>query len=243
MNILITGADGFIGNNLTQYLRKNTRHNIYKFLKNDNLSKFENLIDIIDIVFHFAGINKSDNKKDFEKVNVNLTKNICDIISRNQNTSLFFASTIHAMQNNDYGKSKYKAEKICLNLNKKFNNKVHILRLPGIFGIGCKPNYNSVVATFCFNTANNIKLKIIESEKKIELLFVEDLCFQLNDLINRNSYCNYIEIENIYKISVGKLASTISSFHNDQYHLKLRNLKDPLQKNLLKTYISFISEN
>ena len=72
-----------------------------------------------------------------------------------------------------------------MELQNQFRNKVYILRLPGVFGIGCKPNYNSVVATFCYNTANKINLKIINPEKEIDLLFVDDLCAQLNNLINQ----------------------------------------------------------
>ena len=76
MNILITGSKGFIGKSLIRYLKNNTKHVIYSFSKNDNLNKIENLIDKIDIVFHFAGINKSEEKDNFKKVNVNLTKKI-----------------------------------------------------------------------------------------------------------------------------------------------------------------------
>ena len=80
MNLLITGSNGFIGKTLIKYLKKHTDHKIYEFKKNDNLNKIENIIKKIDVVFHFAGINKSHEKIDFEKVNVDLTKKICQII-------------------------------------------------------------------------------------------------------------------------------------------------------------------
>ena len=103
MHILITGSKGFIGKSLISYLENNTKHVIYSFSKNDNLNKIENLIEKIDIVFHFAGINKSKEKDNFKKVNVNLTKKICEIISRNPNTILFYASSIQVNLNNHYG--------------------------------------------------------------------------------------------------------------------------------------------
>ncbi len=242
MNILITGSKGFIGKSLIKYLENNTNHKIYSFSRNDNLNKIENLIEKIDIVFHFAGINKSKEKDNFKKVNVNLTKKICSIISRNSNTTLFYASSIQANLKNNYGISKRDGEKICLELQNQFKNKVYILRLPGIFGVGCKPNYNSVVATFCYNTANKISLNIINPEKEIDLLFVDDLCSQLNNLINQKPSCKFIELKNIHKISIEKLAFIIKNFHENLNNFKFSKSNDLLERKLFQTYISFLIE-
>ena len=242
MHILITGSKGFIGKSLIRYLENNTKHVIYSFSKNDNLNKIENLIEKIDIVFHFAGINKSKEKDNFKKVNVNLTKKICEIISRNPNTILFYASSIQVNLNNYYGNSKRNGEQICLELQNQFKNKVYILRLPGIFGIGCKPNYNSVVATFCYNTANKINLKIINPEKEIDLLFVDDLCAQLNNLINQKPSCKFIELQNINKISIKKLAFTIKNFNHNLNNLNFLKSNDALERKLFKTYRSYLIE-
>ena len=243
MNILITGSNGFIGKNLIKYFQNHTNHEIYRFSKNDHLSKVENLIDKIDIVFHFAGINKSKEKNNFEKVNVEFTEKICRIISKNPNTNLFYASSMQFNLNNYYGKSKRKGEKICLDFHKKFNNKVYILRLPGIFGCGCKPNYNSVVATFCFNTLNKIPLKIIDPDKEIDLLFVEDLCEQLSNLINKKNLGEIIDLENIHKITIKRLAATIKSFHKNFKKINFLESNDVLEINLYKTYISYICKS
>ena len=240
MNILVTGSNGFLGKSLIKYLKNNTNHTIHEFSKEDKLSDLGKLISKIDIVFHFAGVNQTSDKINFEKINVGLTKKICKIIRKNHNTTLFYASSIQANYDNDYGISKRKAEKICLNLQKHFQNKVYILRLPGIFGVGSKPNYNSVVATFCFNTVNKIKLNIIEPEKEIDLLFVEDLCRQLNDLMNKKFSGDFVKFKNVKKISVGELASTIKTFQNNNHNIKLSTSKDLLKKNLYKTFISFI---
>tara|TARA_B100000886_G_scaffold324732_1_gene269658 strand:+ start:2046 stop:2777 length:732 start_codon:yes stop_codon:yes gene_type:complete len=239
MNILITGSKGFIGKNLIRYFENNTNHNIYSFSRKDNLNKIENLIEKIDIVFHFAGVNKSKEKDNFKKVNINLTKKICSIISRNPNIILFYASSTQANLENHYGISKRNGEEICMKLQNQFRNKVYILRLPGIFGIGCKPNYNSVVATFCYNSANKIPLKIINPEKEIDLLFIDDLCAQLNKIINQKPSCKFIELKNIHKISIKKLAFTIKNFHQNLNNLKFSRSDDLLESKLFKTYKSY----
>ncbi len=243
MNILITGSKGFIGKSLIRYFKNHTNHNIYEFSKNDPLSKIENLIKTLDIVFHFAGINKSLEKNDFKKVNVDLTKKICTIISKNRNTVLFYASSTQVNLNNDYGNSKKDGEKTCLDLQNKFENKVYILRLPGIFGFGCKPNYNSVVATFCFNTANNLSLKIINPDKEIDLLFIDDLCSQLIKFINNNPSNTFLNLENIHKISIKRLASTIKNFYKDFNNINFQQSSDLFEKNLFETYKSYKSNN
>lgn len=241
MNILITGSNGFIGKSFARYLKNHTNHNIYEFNKNDHLINIEKIISIIDIVFHFAGINRSEEKTDFKKVNIDLTRKICMIISRNPNITLFYASSIQIHLNNHYGNSKREAEKICLELQNKFKNRIQILRLPGVFGNGCKPNYNSVVATFCHNVANNIELNIIEPNKEIELLFVEDLCKQLTNLIDRKSTNMYVKLQNINKISIKKLANTIKNFNNEFKNIDFLKSKNLLERNLYKTFISYKS--
>ena len=239
MNILVTGSEGFIGRNFIKHLRFRSSHNILEFTKKNNLSDLEESINFIDKVFHFAGSNNSKDLEELEKVNVLFTKKLCNIIKNNSNIELYFASSIQALKDNYYGKSKRQGEKICLELAKEYKNKVNILRLPGIFGGGCKPNYNSVVATFCFNVANNYALEIIDPKKVIELVYIDDLCEQLSNLINRNDNNQYIKIENIYKISVQELALSIKEFKNlkEKYEAKddMRNLKD----NLYKTYLNY----
>ena len=240
MNILVTGSNGFLGKSFIKFLNEETTHKVFQFSKNNYLIEIEKIINELDFVFHFAGINRTDKKINFEKINVNLTKKICEIISRNKNTTLVYASSTQIKLKNDYGKSKKKGEEVCLDLEKRFNNRIHILRLPGIFGIGCKPNYNSVVATFCFNVANKIDLNIINPNKEIELLYIDDLCQQLNNLIIKNDSIKFIELKNINKISIKDLANTIKNFKNNYKTKFLFQSKQSFERNLYKTYISFI---
>ena len=237
MNILVTGSKGFIGKNLVRFLRSNSEHNIFEFSRDDLLKDLEKIINKIDIVFHLAGLNKKTNNEDFEKVNFNLTKKLCRILEKNINTKIYYASSTQVERNNDYGRSKKKCEEIILELNHLNKNQVAILRLPGIFGMGCKPNYNSVVATFCFNISNKIAINIIQPNKEIELVFIEDLCEQLAFLIENNSYQNiYIKIEKIHKVTINYLAEKIKNFQNISSHSEIKNDFD---RKLYKTFLSY----
>ena len=241
MNILITGSDGFIGKNLFNDIINKTNHNVFPFTRGDQFEDLEKIILEIDIVFHFAGINKSLENNDFEKVNVGFTKKLCSILEKSQKTSLIYASSTQAKLDNYYGRSKKKSEEICLNLEKKFRNKVYIIRLPGILGKGCKPNYNSVVSTFCFNTVNNIELEIVDPKKEIELLHISELNNQLISFIENigTKNDNFLEIKNKHKINIENLALIIKNFKNIADEQKFINKKETLEMNLYKTYKSF----
>jgi len=237
MNILVTGSKGFIGKNLVRYLRLNSKHNIFEFSRDDLLEDLEKIINKIDIVFHLAGLNKKTINEDFKKVNNNLTKKLCKVLEKNINAKIYYASSIQAKSNNEYGRSKKECEKFIIELNNFHKNKIAILRLPGIFGMGCKPNYNSVVATFCFNVLNKIELNIIEPNKEIELVFIEDLCAQLAFLIENNDFQNiYIKIDNINKVTIDYLAKKIKSFQNIS---NPSSIKNDLEIKLYKTYLSY----
>lgn len=237
MNILVTGSKGFIGTNLVKYLRKNTNHTVFEFSRDDLLEDLENSINFIDIVFHLAGLNKKTKNETFKNVNIKLTKKLCKILRKNCKTKIIYASSIQINQNNEYGKSKKECENIILNLERTNRNKVYILRLPGIFGMGCRPNYNSVVATFCNNIVKKKDLNIIDPFKEIDLVFIEDLCKQLVNLVNDFKVENkYIKIEHQYRVSIKELALIIKSFPKKSIPIIKAN---DLEGKLYKTYLSY----
>ena len=243
MNILITGSNGFIGKNFYRYLRENTNHKIYTFTKKDSFEKIEKIVDNIDSIFHFAGVNRTKVNSEFRDVNAKLTDKICKLLTKFRNTSLYYASSTQVKFDTTYAKSKKQGEEICLELQRKSKNDVFILRLPNIYGLGCKPNYNSVVATFCYNTANNLEHKVVDPNRVLELLHIDDLCAQLNLLTeNKNNYL-FINLKNTYKITVKDLSYIISNFKNVEFNSELNHTRTIFEKNLYKIYLSFLEKN
>ena len=241
MNILITGSEGFIGKNLIEYMKKYTNHNLIEFCKNKSLSDLKNIILEIDYVYHFAGVNRAKDINLFQEVNVGLTKNLCEIISTNKKIKLIFASSKQATLDSPYGISKRKAEDICKELSKRNKNKICILRLPGIYGNGCKPNYNSVVATFCFNIANDIDIKIFDKNKSIELIYINDLCSYFVKLLELDQFgC---EIGNFYgdNITIIELANLIKMFKHKIDNNENIIINSQFESNLLKTFKGYLT--
>ena len=242
MNILITGCKGFVGKNLKSHLMQNSDYKIHEYNRGDSIEILKEKISASDVIFHLAGENRTEDELNFEKNNFELAKEISALLISNTNNQkhLIFSSTIQAKLDNPYGRSKLKAENEFISICKKSSNhKVSIFRFPGIFGKWCKPNYNSVVSTFCYKTVNKKNLRIIDPNKEIDLLFIEDLCGQLNQLINKVESSKFIKLKDVHKISIKDLAIIISNFRHYLYKENSFEPKNNLEKNLYKTYISF----
>ena len=124
LNILVTGSNGFIGKNICEWIKFNTNFEVFEFHRGTNMLEIEKIISKIDIIFHFAGVNKATNKSEFLYIKCRSHKKICEIASKNKKIKLYYASSTQVNLNNEYGKSKKLAEKICLDFEKIFTNKV-----------------------------------------------------------------------------------------------------------------------
>ena len=148
--ILVTGANGFIGSNLLVRLNEQLNFETLSFIRGDTLESLKSLVNRADVVIHLAGENRPNNEVDFAVNNVDLTRSLCDAIkATGRNIPLIFTSSVQAGHNNPYGRSKLDAERIIESALSESGNPAVIYRLVGVFGKFCKPNYNSVVATFC----------------------------------------------------------------------------------------------
>lgn len=238
MKILITGSNGFIGKNLFFQLKQNKKYQIFEYNKKNNLEQLEKFIKMSDVIFHFAGVNRGKINNDFKATNIGLTEKIIKILNlKKKTTRLIFSSTnlIEKDKKSNYSKSKLKAE-ILIKKNLSKIHKYKILRLPNIFGKWSKPNYNSVVATFCYNISRNIPIKILKN-KKIQFIYIDDLVNYLIKLINYKSSIKNIKM---FDCKVDKLAKKIYEIKKNRFHM-LKNFTDSqFNKYLYSTYLTYI---
>lgn len=242
MIVLVTGADGFLGKNLCAQLEEKNIQ-VLKFLRDSELNVLEENVYKADSIIHLAGENRPEDPGAFEKVNVGLTKTLCDFVSKfTKNIPIVFASSIQAGLDSAYGSSKLASEEALINLSKNLDINLAIYRLPGVFGKWCKPNYNSVVATFCHNLANGLPIKINDAATRLKLVYVDDVVDSfVNFISNPNSSSDiYLDINNEYEISLGGLADQIKSFKNVKRSLVTDDVGTGLARALYSTYLSYL---
>lgn len=248
MKVLITGADGFIGKNLRAALLSRTDIEVVTYVKGNNESDLYSLIQDVEFIFHFAGVNRPDDPHDFLKGNVHLTKIICDAVRLSGRIiPILFSSSAQANQKNLYGVSKKKAEEFILKLNSDSKVPIHIFRLPNVFGKWCKPNYNSVVATFCYNINRGLPVKIDDPEALLSLVFIDDVINRFINLMDggielKNEH-GFEVIDPLYRITVSELASQLKVFKNQRLSLEISTVGSGFLRALFSTYISYTPTN
>lgn len=240
--ILITGAHGFIGSNLTVRLGEIADTSVITFGRNDCIKKLRSMVEKVNLIIHLAGENRPADPSAFDQVNIELTRTICDIIrTTGRDIPLILTSSIHAETDNHYGKSKLAAEVVVKDYADKTKNSVAIYRLPGVFGKWCRPNYNSVVATFCYNVSRGLPIQISDPACKLKLVYIDDLIDDFLRLIgNFPSGITEQKVSQTYNITLGELANKIRSFDENRQDLKVDNVGFGLVRALYATYVSYL---
>jgi len=245
MNILVTGWKGFIGQNLIKNLLRNKEIEILKFGREDTIKELRELIEEADFIYHLAAVNRPKNEEEFETVNVGLTKTIVEILlEMNKKIPIVISSSIQAVLDNPYGKSKKTAEEILAGYGEKTGADVYIYRLSNVFGKWERPNYNSVVATFCYNIACDKEILISDKTKKIELVYIDDVVKEFVQLLSeRKEYAGYLQVTPIFRITLGELATKITDFRKNRKRSVVPNFSDDFTKRLYSTYMSYLKKN
>jgi UDP-2-acetamido-2,6-beta-L-arabino-hexul-4-ose reductase len=244
--ILVTGANGFIGKNLIVRLSELSNISVTTFVRGDDAARLPQLVSQVDAVVHLAGENRPAEESAFEQVNSDLTSALCESILQLVRTTgrlvpLVLASSTQAERDNPYGLSKLAAEAAVQRLAKETGNPCAIFRLPGVFGKWCKPNYNSVVATFCHNLARDMPIQISDPAASLRLVYVDDVVtVMLAALETLGPGCVQARVEPEYTTTLGELAKQISAFGECRSTLMTERVGTGFVHALYATYVSYL---
>ncbi len=242
MRILLTGANGFIGKNLFSQLQFRKEFEITIFDRNKHTNNLNSLVKNTDWIIHLAGVNRSNNFHDFLSGNKFFAENLCKAIKESgKRIPIIFSSSIQAEKNNPYGKSKLAAEKAFLRLQKESKNPVFIYRLPNVFGKWALPNYNSVVATFCYNISRNLPIVVHDPQAQLKLVYIDDVIDSFISLIkDAKRIRSYVKINTEYQLTVNELLENIKDFKKSRDNLISKPVGSGLLRALYVTYISYL---
>lgn len=246
MNILVTGANGFIGKNLVAELKNKGYNNIFEFTRDTEPSLLDIYTKECDFVFHLAGINRPKDEKEFMEGNYGFTAQMLKSLKKHGNKApVLITSSIQAEQDNPYGRSKKAGEDLLINYYKETGTKVYVYRLPNVFGKWSKPNYNTVVATFCHNIARGLDIQVNNPEAELTLCYIDDVLEEFLRALTESPTVqdDYCVVPVFYTIELGELAHLIRSFKESRSTLSIPNMDDDLTKKLYSTYLSFLPED
>jgi UDP-2-acetamido-2,6-beta-L-arabino-hexul-4-ose reductase len=246
MNILVTGAKGFVGKNLIAELKNKGYSNIFEYTKETDPLLLEKYTKECDFVFHLAGVNRPKDENEFMEGNFGLTSQLLELLKKHGNKApVLLTSSIQAEKDNPYGRSKKAGEDLLFNYYYETDAKVYVYRLPNLFGKWSKPNYNTVVATFCHNIAKGLDIQINNSDLELNLCYIDDVLEEFFRALKGKPtmHEDYCVVPVTYNIKLGELADLIKSFKESRANLSIPNMEDALTKKLYSTYLSFLPEN
>lgn len=248
MKILITGAKGFLGRNLKKALTDAGYEEILQFDLDSEGGDFGKYCRECDFVFHLAGVNRPKDKSEFLSGNKGFTEELLnELISSGNTAPVLLSSSIQAGLDNDYGRSKRAAEEAVFSYGREHGVPVYVYRFPNLFGRWSRPNYNTVIATFCYNIARDIPIRIDDREKLLPLAYVDDVTGQFLRILKTGIKLPPGEFvvfppSLIYERKLGLVADTLMGFKDGLSSGKQPELKDEFEEKLYETYLSFLPE-
>jgi UDP-2-acetamido-2,6-beta-L-arabino-hexul-4-ose reductase len=242
-SVLVTGAHGFIGRNLVVYLRTNRLLDVHEVTRTTSPLELEEMAASSDVVVHLAGVNRPDSIEDFQRDNVDFTESLLSVLARVKNLPVVYVSSTHAEIDNPYGATKRAAEKLMKEYAVETGCDVKIIRLSNVFGKWCKPNYNSVVATFVHNVSRGIDLRVDNRDHILNLTYIDDVVELLADAALGNVNDEDLKPKNVYRVSVGELAEVVTRIHRCRSSCEVLDVGTGFLRALYSTYVSALEPN
>ena len=254
--LLITGAGGFVGKNLVAQLRNEGWNDLLLFDVDTPKELLADYAARADFVFHLAGVNRPQNPDEFYEGNRGLTEHLLALLAAAGNKApVLVTSSIQAELDNDYGKSKREAEELIFAHERATGAPALVYRLPGVFGKWCRPNYNSAVATFCYNTAHDLPIMVNDRATELELLYIDDLVEEMLDALEMRPHrCDYDGLTPVFgaqgrycaapvthKVTLGEIVDLLQKFHDQPRTLVVPAIPaGSFAKKLYSTYLSYL---
>ncbi len=245
MNILITGARGFMGKNLRSALT-GRYGDAHRLMLLDMPHTEEELLAAAaeaDFVFHLAGVNRPTDPADFQKGNADFTRQLLTLLKeRGKRPPVLLSSSIQAALENPYGQSKLSAEQAVADYGRETGSAVYLYRLPNVFGKWSRPNYNSAVATFCHNVARGLPITVNDPSVTLRLVYIDDVVEEFLRAMEGQPHREgeWCTVQPVHEVNLGHMAELIQSFPGLRDSLTAPDQSDPLVKKLYATYLSFL---
>ncbi|WP_368106833.1 capsular polysaccharide biosynthesis protein CapF [Bacteroides nordii] len=257
MNILVTGAKGFVGRNLVSQLHNIQSGKAKNYAVSADIKVFEYDVDSdsseldmycknADFVFNLAGVNRPKDQSEFMKGNFGFASTLLDTLKKHHNVCpVMISSSSQAALDNPYGESKRAGENLLFEYAEETGAKVLVYRFPNVFGKWCRPNYNSAVATFCYNTANGLPIQVNDPAVVMNLVYIDDVVDELIAALTGAEHQDgdFCVVPVVYTITLGEIADLLDSFKESRNSLGVPNVGDAFVKKLYSAYLSYLPED
>jgi len=242
MKVLVTGAKGFVGRNLCVELGRRAELELRRFDLDSPEHALEDGLAEAEVVYHLAGVNRPQAVEEFFEGNADLTRRICSrLVAFGRKPKLVLSSSIQASTDNPYGASKRAAEDSLRDYAEKTGAAAVVYRLKNLFGKWCRPNYNSVTATFCHNIAHGLPIHLSDPDHRVDLTYIDDVVAAfMTELDDARPGFRMAEDLPSYAISLGDLAKLVTSFRDSRTTLRLPDFSDAFQRAVYATYLSYL---
>lgn len=241
--VLVTGSAGFIGKHVVEALARRPETKIIGYDIGTLAETLDDALRAADVIIHLAGVNRPNNASEFKEGNTDFTAMICSSLGKDDRKPIFvLASSIQAALDNPYGVSKREAEQTVEKWVSTGGGRGIVFRLRNVFGKWCRPNYNSVTATFCHNIAHDLPVSISDSSRELELVYIDDVVAAFMACIDLEASPGFEhrDVPTFHRVTLGELAAKIFLFRTSRQSLVLPSFKDEFTRRLYATFLSYL---